>query len=94
MWGISLEKIKHCRVIQSRADNALQYRVYLGQKTADTLAGLRCLCGKIITKAAEHGEFGDLHVSQLQCTLRVRQGTGGLGDDGRVTGIGFGFTGV
>lgn len=26
----------------------------------------RCLCGKIIIEAAEHGEFGDLLVSQFQ----------------------------
>ena len=40
-----------------------------GQKAADTVAGLRCLCGKIIIEAAEHGEFGDLLVSQFQRCL-------------------------
>lgn len=63
---ISLEKIEYRRVIKSRTENALQCRMYLGQKAADTVAGLRCLCGKIIIEAAEHGEFGDLLVSQFQ----------------------------
>lgn len=51
---------------QVSTENALQCRMYLGQKAADTVAGLRCLCGKIIIEAAEHGEFGDLLVSQFQ----------------------------
>ncbi|KFZ98108.1 hypothetical protein DP20_1237 [Shigella flexneri] len=53
-------------MLKSRTENALQCRMYLGQKAADTVAGLRCLCGKIIIEAAEHGEFGDLLVSQFQ----------------------------
>ena len=32
---ISLEQIEHGRVIQSRAENTLQSRMYLGQQTAD-----------------------------------------------------------
>lgn len=30
-----------------------------GSGDHDTIAGLSCLCGKIIIEAAEHGEFGD-----------------------------------
>jgi hypothetical protein len=40
--------------------------MYLGQQTADRVAGLRCLGSKIIIEAAENGEFGDLLVSQFQ----------------------------
>ncbi len=50
--GISLEQIENDRVIQSRAENAFQGRMYLSQQTADTVADLRCLCGKIIIEAA------------------------------------------
>ncbi len=53
-------------MIQTRAENALQSRMYLVQQTADTIAGLHCLCGKIIIEATEHGEFCDLLVSHLQ----------------------------
>ncbi|GKI97806.1 hypothetical protein NUKP18_55480 [Klebsiella variicola] len=64
--GISLEQIEYGRVIQSRSENALQSRMYLGQQTTDTVAGLRGLRGKIIIEAAEHGELGDVLVSHLQ----------------------------
>ncbi len=53
-------------MIQSRTENVLKSRMYLGQQAADTVAGLCCLFGEIIIEAAEHGEFGDLLVSQLQ----------------------------
>lgn len=37
-----------------------------GQESTDAVAGLRCLYGKSVIEATEHGESGDLFVSQLQ----------------------------
>lgn len=54
-------------MIQPWTKNSLQRWMYLGQETNDTVAGLRCLCSKIIIEAAEHGELGDLLISQFQC---------------------------
>lgn len=75
--GISLEQIEHGRMIQPWAENTFQCRMYLGQQAADTVAGLRCLCGKIIIEATDHGEFA-----------------ANFSNDGCVTSISFGFTGV
>lgn len=53
-------------MIQPWTKSALQCWMYLGQETTDTVADLRCLRSKIIIEAAEHGELGDLLISQFQ----------------------------
>ncbi|OSL21077.1 hypothetical protein ECQG_04589 [Escherichia coli TA255] len=53
--SFSGEGYRWSRSIQSRAENALQSRMYMGQQAADAVAGLCCLYGKIIIEAAKHG---------------------------------------
>ena len=76
------------------AEDPLQCWVDLSEELADTVARGRDLTHDVIVEAAEHGEFRDLLVSELDRPERVRERSCCLGDDRRVAGIGLRFTGV
>jgi hypothetical protein len=66
----------------------------LGQQAPDPVRRRGGLFGQVVIEAAEHGQFGELFVGDLDRAQRVRHGPGRFGDDERVPGIGFRFARV
>lgn len=81
-------------VIQAGADDAFEGGVDLGEQSADAVADLGDLPGEVIIEAAEHRQFRDLLVRDGDGAERVGHRAGGVGDDRRVSGIGFRLSGV
>jgi hypothetical protein len=61
-----------------------------GEEAADAVAYSGRFGGKVVVVADQHVEFGQGVVADIDAPQSVRQGSGGVGDDERVTGVGFG----
>ena len=77
-----------------RAENPLQRGVDLGEQPANTVARGRDLADHVVVETAEHREFSDLLIGQLQRPQHVRKAPGCLGDDRGVAGVSLGFARV
>ncbi|AIT22960.1 hypothetical protein BTN_3954 [Burkholderia thailandensis E254] len=51
-------------MVEAGSENALERRMDLSKQAANAIAGLSDLGGEIIVEAAQHGELGELLVSQ------------------------------
>lgn len=88
------QQIQHGRVVQARAEDTLQCRVDLGRQAWDPVRCRGGMFGRVVVEAAEHGQFGELFVGDLDGPQCVGHGPGRFGDDERVPGVGFRFAGV
>jgi hypothetical protein len=61
--------------------DTLQCRVDLRQQAPNPVRELVHLGDEVVVEAAEHRQFRDLLISQLQRPQRMRQGSSGVGDD-------------
>ncbi len=91
---VLLQQVQHRRVVQVRAQNPLQCWVDLREEAADTVAGRDNLPDDVVVEPAQHRQFSDLFIGQLNGPQRVRKRASRLGDDGRITSISLRLTWV
>ena len=91
---MTLEEINDGLVIEVRAKDSFERGVNLREQAADAVARRGHLSREVVIEAAEHREFRDLLVRELDRSEGVREGPGGFRDDGRVSRVGFRFARV
>lgn len=81
-------------MVQARPKRPLQRRVDGNEQSADPVGHPGRLGGQVIVESDENLQLGEGVVAGVDPSKRVRQGASGVGDDERVTGVGFGVAGV
>lgn len=64
------------------------------QQPSDSVADSSGFAGQVVLETDEYAEFGKGVISGVDSTQGVRHGSGGVGDDERIPGIGFGLAGI
>lgn len=83
--GMALQEISDRGVIEVRTEDSFECWMDLGEQAPDAVAGGGDLSCEVVVEAAEHAQFRDLLVRELNRPAGVRERAGGLRDDGRVS---------
>ena len=84
------EYFQHGWVADPRADGVFEGGVDAGEQAADAVAESGGFAGEVVVESGQHVQFGQGFVADVDGA----QGAGGVGDDERVPGVGFGAAGV
>ncbi|GAA0986606.1 hypothetical protein GCM10009555_064370 [Acrocarpospora macrocephala] len=82
------------RVVQARADGFLQGGVDGDQQAADAVGQPGRFSGQVVVESDENLKLGKGFVAGVDAAQGVREGSGGVGDDVSVAGVGLGVAGV